>query len=70
MCISVPWRRTDEVVDSGYNFSHDTATSSIVRVTLVIDATVTDGAVTIEPSTEVSHARRARTKSGRRGDRG
>jgi phage shock protein PspC (stress-responsive transcriptional regulator) len=38
----------DEVVDSGYNFSHDTATSSSSAPTLVIDATVTDGAVTIE----------------------
>jgi len=38
-----------EVVDSGTNFSHDTATaSSSSAPTLVIDATVTDGAVTIE----------------------
>jgi hypothetical protein len=39
----------DEVVDSGYNFSHDTATaSSSSPPTLIIDATVTNGAVTIE----------------------
>jgi hypothetical protein len=38
-----------EVVDSGNNFSHDTTTaSSSSAPTLVIDATVTDGAVTIE----------------------
>jgi phage shock protein PspC (stress-responsive transcriptional regulator) len=38
-----------EVVDSGNNFNHDTTTaSSSSAPTLVIDATVTDGAVTIE----------------------
>jgi phage shock protein PspC (stress-responsive transcriptional regulator) len=38
-----------KVVDSGTNFSHDTATAlSSSGPTLVIDATVTDGAVTIE----------------------
>ena len=39
----------DAVVDSGYNFSHDTATApSASATTLVIDVTVTAGAVTIE----------------------
>jgi phage shock protein PspC (stress-responsive transcriptional regulator) len=38
-----------EVVDSGNNFSHDTTTaSSSSAPTLVIDATVTDGALTVE----------------------
>jgi phage shock protein PspC (stress-responsive transcriptional regulator) len=38
-----------EVVDSGNDFSHDTTTaSSSSAPTLIIDATVTDGAVTIE----------------------
>ena len=39
----------DKVIDSGVNFSHDTATASAKSPpTLVIDATLTIGAVTIE----------------------